>query len=298
MHTTVEEVIKRINDWKDKAIHYEPLGGGITNHNYKVNVGDETFVLRIPGAGTSIFIDRDNELNCSLSAGETGVVPKVMYHLKPENITIVQFIKGKTLNTEEIIGSDELIRRILKAIKTIHDKASFKNIFNPFDTIRNYMNYVEKYSAPLPSDFDWMLTLAHGIEKSMKRNPPESVACHNDYLSENFLDDGNQIWIIDWEYGGQGDPFFDLGDFAVEHPFTDEQEELIIKKYCGELKLNRLYRMRLYKIISDLWWSIWAMIQSRVSKIDFDFYTYGNRRFDRLRRNAKNYDYSRWIDGV
>jgi len=160
------------------------------------------------------------------------------------------------------------------------------------------MGYVREYNAPLPSDFDHMLSSSDDIEAAMKRNPPEDVACHNDYLSENFLDDGNQIWIIDWEYGGRGDPYFDLGDFAVEHPFSQEQEELIITKYCGKLRKDRLYRMLLYKIISDLWWSVWAMIQSRISMLDFDFYAYGNGRFNRLRKNAGNPDYRKWLDAV
>lgn len=259
MEITIEKVIERIEDWKKKQIKYEPLKGGITNHNYKVTVNGETFVVRIPGAETELFIDRDNEL----------------------------------------ARNNDIIKRIMISIKTIHDRARFKKRFDPFDTIKNYMdNYIEKYNAPLPDDIDWMLSLCSDIEKAMQRNKPPDVACHNDYLSENFMDDGVKIWIIDWEYGGCGDPFFDLGDFAVEHPFSREQEEMIIKEYCGELNYEKLYRMLLHKIIADLWWSLWAMIQSRVSKIDFDFYTYGNKRFERLRKNAMDKDFQKWLDGI
>jgi thiamine kinase-like enzyme len=216
-------------------------------------------VVRIPGAETELFIDRDNEL----------------------------------------ARNNDIIKRIMISIKTIHDRARFKKRFDPFDTIKNYMdNYIEKYNAPLPDDIDWMLSLCSDIEKAMQRNKPPDVACHNDYLSANFMDDGVKIWIIDWEYGGCGDPFFDLGDFAVEHPFSREQEEMIIKEYCGELNYEKLYRMLLHKIIADLWWSLWAMIQSRVSKIDFDFYTYGNKRFERLRKNAMDKDFQKWLDGI
>ncbi len=298
MEPDTNEVISRIEEWNDKQVHCEPLGGGITNHNYTVYVDDEKYVMRIPGAGTDIFIDRDNELECSIEAGKTGVTPRVLHHLKPENISVVQFIQAKTLTTDEITESDALIKRIVSAIRIIHEKANFKKEFDPFQTVRDYMDYVGKYDAPLPSDFDRMIGISDDIEAAMKRNPPEDVACHNDYLSENFLDDGNQIWIIDWEYGGRGDPYFDLGDFAVEHPFSPEQEELIIKEYCGELKKDRLYRMLLYKIVSDLWWSVWAMIQSCISTLDFDFYSYGNGRFERLRKNAGNPDYGIWLGGV
>ncbi len=299
MIISIEEVIGKIKDWNDKNVKYEPLGGGITNHNYKVIVNGEAFVVRIPGAETEIFIDRENELNCSIEAGKTGVAPEVVYFIKPENVSVFRFINGKTLTTEEIAGSDELIKRIVGSIKIIHEKAKFKKRFDPFETIRKYMNeYIEKYNAPLPNDIEWMLKVSSQIEKAMLRNKPPDVACHNDYLSENFMDDGKKIWIIDWEYGGYGDPYFDLGDFAVEHPFSREQEELIIKEYCGEMNFEKLSRMLLYKIVSDLWWGLWAMIQSKVSRIDFDFYTYGNNRFERLRNNAKDKDFNKWIDSV
>jgi thiamine kinase-like enzyme len=298
MHVDISEVIGRIEAWRGKKVTCNPLGGGITNHNYTVQVGDDTFVVRIPGEGTDIFIDRDNELQCSRAAGEAGVAPRVLYHLKPENITVVPFIRGRTLTTQEIVRDNELIQRVVHAIKTVHDKVSFTNIFNPFETVRRYMGYVERYDAPLPDDFPWMEERVRCIEEVLNRNPLEMVACHNDYLSENFLDDGKKIWIIDWEYGGLCDPFFDLGDFGVEHPFTREQEELIIREYCGGMDHAKMSRMLLYKIISDYWWSVWAMIQSRISKIKFDFYVYGNRRFDRMRQNMEDPDFNKWLKKV
>jgi thiamine kinase-like enzyme len=301
MHIPIEDVIKRIEDWKDRDVRYEPLGGGITNHNYVVHVNSKPFVVRIPGAGTELFIDRDNELDCAIAAGKTAVSPEVIYHLKPENISVVQFIRGRTLTTAEISSSNRLTKRIVQAIMTIHDKAVFHSIFDPFDTIRRYRGYGKEYNAPLPDDIEWMFSLADSIESAMARNRPRNVACHNDFLSENFLDDGEKIWIIDWEYGGMGDPYFDLGDFAVEHPFSREQEKMIIAQYCRGKNRGHsagLCRMLLYKIVSDLWWGIWAMIQHKVSKIDFDFYTYGNNRFERLRRNAKDSNFEAWLQEI
>ncbi len=295
---SIEQVIGMIGDWKDRKLEYAHLKGGITNHNFKVTIDGEKYMVRIPGAGSDLFIDRANELECSIQAGKTGVSPEVVYHIKEENVSVFRFISGKTLNTEQIARSNQIIRRIVRAIGTVHREAKFSFTFNPFETVRKYMGFVKKYRAPLPEDIDWMLSVGNEIERVIKRNKPKEVACHNDYLSENFMDDGKKIWIIDWEYGGIGDPYFDLGDFAVEHPFTKEQEEMIIHEYCGEVNEMGLYRMLLYKIVSDLWWAIWAMIQSKVSKIDFDFYSYGSRRFQRLRRNALDSDYQTWLKGV
>ncbi len=298
MTISIEEVIERIPGWKDTKLRYEPLGGGITNHNYTVYIGGEEYVVRIPGAGTEIFINRENELECSIQAGNAGIAPKVIHHLKPEDVSVVQFIRGNTLTTPRIAGDDDLIKRIVHSISKLHEKVVFKSTFNPFETVRHYMRYVKQYSAPLPDDIEWMLGIAGRIEKAMQQDKLRPVACHNDYLSENFLDDGKKIWIIDWEYGGMGDPYFDLGDFAVEHPFTRKQEELIIKEYCGKVESKRLSRMLLHKIVSDLWWGVWAMIQSKISKIDFDFYAYGSARFERLRKNANDKDFEKWVETV
>ena len=116
-----------------------------------------------------------------------------------------------------------------------------------------------------------------------ERDTPAPAACHNDLLSENFLiDKGGRMWLIDWEYGGMTDPYFDLGDFCTEHPFSREEEQLILTTYCGEMVEARYYRMLLHKLIADLWWSIWAMIQCKLSTIDFDFYEYGMGRVRRF----------------
>ncbi len=283
MKVTIQEVIDKIKDWKDKDIKYRELGGGITNHNYFVEVNGNKYVVRIPGEKTDIFINRENELDCSIEAGKTGVAPKVVYYLKPENVSVIEFIDGKTLKTNDIAGNPEIIKKIVTSIKKVHEKAVFNSVFNPFNTIRKYLIYVKDYNAPMPSDINQLLKKAEEIESKIKAEEIKLTACHNDLLSENFMYDGKKIWIIDWEYGGNGDPFFDLADFAVEHPFSDKEEEIIIKTYCGKMDEKRFARMIVYKAISDLWWSIWAMIQSKISTIDFNYYDYGSSRFQRMR---------------
>jgi thiamine kinase-like enzyme len=125
------------------------------------------------------------------------------------------------------------------------------------------------------------------------------VACHCDLLSENFmLDESGKMWVIDWEYGGQTDPYFDLGDFCVEHPLSEDEERFIIERYCGVFDESRYARMMLHKIVADLWWSIWAMIQVRQSLLDFDFHEYGMNRIRRLRENAANPAFASWLETV
>lgn len=305
-HPTPEAMIARIGEWKDLDVSWETLGGGITNHNYVVTVSGRPdipwggkYVLRIPGDGTETFIDREREHRNHVAAADAGVTPPILHMLEPEKCTVVPFIEGETMHPETLAGDRELLGKVADVIRTYHEKATFTNELDVFAMIREYMVMARDVEAPLPDDMDWMLELGERIERAMRRDMPKSAACHNDLLSENFIlaADG-KMWVIDWEYGGMTDPYFDLGDFCIEHPLSDDEERFIITRYCGEMREDRYSRMMLHKIVADLWWSIWAMIQVKLSKIDFDFYAYGLNRVARLHANAGKPELATWLAEV
>ena len=144
-----------------------------------------------------------------------------------------------------------------------------------------------------------MLWIGQRIELAMERDQPVPVACHNNLLSENFiLTPEGRIWLIDWEYGGMNDPYFDLGDFCVEHPLAESEERAILAAYCGRFEEQRYARMMLHKLVVDLVWSIWAMIQCKIATIDFEFYRYGTDRVARFCANAAHPDFESWLADV
>jgi thiamine kinase-like enzyme len=301
-----EDVIARIDDWKGRDVRFEVLGGGITNRNYLVTVdegseapGAGRFVLRIPGEGTETFIDRTRELHNHAAAAATGVTPPLLHVIQPGNCTVVPFIPSETMHPESIADHCDRLEKIVAAMRIYHDNAVFDNEIHVFDMIRDYLRMAGDVGAPRPAETDWMLAQGARIEAAMARDQPAFTACHNDLLSENFLlaPDG-KMWIIDWEYGGMADPYFDLGDFCVEHPLTEAEEKLVLTAYCGTLDEHRYARMQLHKLVADLWWSIWAMIQASVSKLDFDFFEYGMDRIRRMQRNAAHPDYEAWLTAV
>jgi hypothetical protein len=153
--------------------------------------------------------------------------------------------------------------------------------------------------APLPEDIGELLDLGERIEEAMARDIPAPVACHNDLLAENFiLGEDGRMWVIDWEYGGVNDPYYDLGVLCAENPLTADEERAVIDRYCGGMDAHRYARMMLYKIVSDLWWSLWAMLQARFSHLDFDYFSYGMDRVARLKRNAAHPDFHAWLQAV
>jgi thiamine kinase-like enzyme len=305
-HLTPEAAIARIPDWQGLDVKVETLGGGITNHNYVVTVSGRAdlswggkYVLRIPGMGTELFVDREVEHKNALSAAEAGVSPPILHSLEPEMVTVVPFITATTMHPEDLAGHRDRLEKVVDAMRQYHDRATFVNEIYVFDMIREYLDKARGVDARFPDDMDWMLALSDDIEQAMKRNAPANVACHCDLLSENFmLDESGKMWVIDWEYGGQTDPYFDLGDFCVEHPLSEDEERFIITRYCGAFDEVAYARMMLHKIVADLWWSIWAMIQVRLSKLDFDFQEYGMNRVRRLHENAAKPAFSSWLETV
>lgn len=302
-HLTPEEIIARIADWKGKDIRWEELGGGITNHNYIVWVdggpenGGAKYVMRVPGIGTDMFIDREMERDCMVQAAKAGVAPRVAYQIDPEGALVIDFVEGEIMHPETIAGHPERIRQVVETVKGLHDKTVFKNTIALFDMLRHYKKIAADINAPMPDELAATVKVLDDVEAVMKRDPVPDVACHNDLLSENFIiaADG-KMWVIDWEYGGMTDPYFDLGDFVMEHPFSRDEQRLIVATYCGEMNERFFARMMLYRMVSGIWWAIWAMIQHTVSQIEFDYMGWGlERGVRRAHEVLDDPDYQKWM---
>ena len=240
-HLTPEDIIARIDDWKGHDVRYEELGGGITNHNYIVWVdggpeqGGKKYVMRVPGIGTDMFIDRDVERDCMVQAARVGVGPAVAYQIDPEGALVIDFVEGEIMHPDTMAGHPDRIRQSVETVKVFHQGCVFKHDIHLFDMLRKYTKIARDINAPMPERLEAMLVAMEDVETAVLRNPVPAVACHNDLLSENFIIDGDgKMWIIDWEYGGMTDPYFDLGDYVMEHPFSREEERLIIETYCGD----------------------------------------------------------------
>lgn len=158
-HLTPEAAVTRIPDWEGLDVRIETLGGGITNHNYVVTVtGREDlpwggkYVMRIPGQGSDLFIDREVEHMNALAASRAGVSPPVLYSLEPEMCTVVPFIEARTMHPEDLAGHAHRLEKVVDVVRQYHDRATFVNEIHVFDMIREYMDMARRVDAPLPDD--------------------------------------------------------------------------------------------------------------------------------------------------
>jgi thiamine kinase-like enzyme len=281
-----------------QSVEIEELTGGITNRNYKITADGKCFVLRLGGNETQFLgIDRKNEYECSRLASQVGVAPEPTAFLEPEGYILARFISGKGIPAEAM-GMEENIQRVVESMKAYHSLDSFPGFFSPFRVAEDYAKTARSFNVKLPDKIGWFLEKSREIEKAMYRQPLHARPCHNDLLNGNFIDDGTRIRILDWEYAGMGDIFFDLGNFAIQHEFTDEQDEILLKVYFGEPTDSQRAHQKLMKIMSDLREAMWAQVQRGVSKLDFDYEGYGQKYFDRFEENTNQAIYKDWLNAV
>ncbi|MFT3894777.1 MAG: choline/ethanolamine kinase family protein [Anaerolineales bacterium] len=210
-------ILQRIPQFASaSSMEIKELSGGITNRDFKITVNGESFVLRLGGNETTFLgIDRKVEYECSRLAAQVGVAPEPIAFLDPEGYILARFIAGKTIPAEEI-GTEENISRVVASIKAYHSLNFFPGFFSPFRVAEEYNKTSRRLNVKLPKKMGWYLERAHEIEDAMYRKTLQPRPCHNDLLNGNFIDNGERICILDWEYAGMGDVFFDLGNFAVQ----------------------------------------------------------------------------------
>jgi thiamine kinase-like enzyme len=269
--------------WPDRGARVIPLSGGITNHNFKVEVHGQAFVLRMGGAKTSMLgIDRQAEHQASLRAAEVGVGPEVAGFFEDEGWLVTRYIDGRPISPEAM-RTPQTIRRVATALRRLHDAAPIPGRFDAHAVVELYHDEALKQGVEIPDGY----AAAHAMSSRIRhaRGPQPLVPCHNDLLNANFLDDG-EIRIVDWEYAGMGNRFFDLANFSVNHEFGADEDQVLLTAYFGEAGVEGLASLAMMKFMSDFREAMWGVLQSGISELDFDFHGYAARHFDRLAAHA------------
>ncbi len=294
----IDEVVSKIEDWRGKNISVQPLSGGLTNTNYKVEVDGTPFFVRVPGESTELLaVDRANEYHNAKAAAEAGVAPKVLYHLPAYNVMVLEFLTGKTMSKESL-SAPGMPTRMAQAIKKLHAGPRFLLDFNMFRLTEYYLGICSDRDIRVPDGYlDRMPTVTR-IEKAMFVKPLATVPCNNDLLAENYIDDGEQLWLIDYEYSGNNDPTFELGNTCQEMQFNEEQIREVCAAYFGEATPAMIARMKLNMIMSDVGWGLWAAIQAKISKIDYDFWGWAIERWGRAVEKMDSNEFEGWLRDV
>ncbi len=295
---TIQQVIAAIPDWADGMVSVEPIAAGLTNTNHRVVAAGTPYFVRIPGAATELLaVDRANELHNTRAAADAGVSPRVAYSLPEWDVFVLDWVEGRTMSNEAFQAPGEP-ERIAAALRRLHAGPRFRDDFDMFRLSERYLALVDERSIPIPDGYRAHLDRIPPIEEALAAHPLPSVPCHNDLLADNYLDDGARLWIVDFEYSGNGDPTFELGNTAQELGFDESRQEALCAAYFGTATPALLARMRLQMIMSDVGWTLWAAIQAAISTIDFDFSGWADERWSRAAAMLDGPDLEAWLRAV
>ena len=283
-------VLQRVPELAGRALALTTLSGGITNRNFLVTPagGHDRYVLRLAGNDTHLLgISREVEHAATVAAAGVGIGPEVTAFIRPEGYLVTRFIDGAPVS-DAAVHQPATIERVAASLRRIHDGPPIPGLFVPLRIVEAYRALAAARGVPIPAEYELAAAIGRRIELACLANPLEPRPCHNDLLNANFIDDGTRIRIVDWEYAGMGDPFFDLGNVSVNHGLTAEEDVQLLSAYDGtsDPRPERLARLTLMRVVSDFREAMWGVLQQGISTLEVDFVAYAGEHFDRLLGHA------------
>ncbi len=284
MSDDISAVLRRIPTLPDEPTHVERLAG-LTNRNYLVRFGDDAYVIRVPGEGTSEYIDRHAEKVAARVTAEAGVNVEVVHFDASDGLMVTRFVEGAITMNAERFKDHAAVARAARAFRRLHRAPEqFAVDFRLFEMIDEYKALLATKGATLPDGYDEAVEQASRARAALQVEPAPLVPSHCDPLCENFLDTGDRMYLIDYEYGGNNDPMWDLGDLSVEGEFDASQDRTLLEAYFDrDPPADQVARMVLYKAMCDLLWTLWGLIQHVNGNPTDDYEAYAHTRFTRCR---------------
>ena len=276
----LDVIFNRVPSLAGRSRTVTELPGGLTNRNFKIVTENGTFVARVASGGSELLaIDRANEHRNSVRAAAVGVGAPVIEYQPSLNVLVLAFLEGKTLTNSDIAEPSRLLR-IARACRQLHGAERFDGDFDMFEIQRRYRAVVAERGIRIPAGYDDLMDKFDAMARALAVRDEGTVPCNNDLLAANFIDDGDKIWLIDYEYSGNNDACFELGNIWGECQLTDDALAALVTEYYGRPLRNKIARAMLLGLAGKYGWTLWGAIQAAVSPIDFDFWSWAMERYD------------------
>ncbi|UWQ93830.1 phosphotransferase (plasmid) [Rhodobacteraceae bacterium M382] len=260
--------------------------GGLTNLVHLVDTGNDRVIVRIPGEGTEEYINRATEISNATAAWRAGISAEVLWADPTSGDMVSRAIDNIETMTPALFKSRSgSPGRAGRALSKLHNSGeTFEFRFELFAMIDEYLGVLSTRDVSLPEGYHDIVTAAEPVKQALAANPATLAPCHCDPLCENFLDEGQAMWIVDWEYSGMNDPLWDVGDLSVEAEMDAVQEAELLHGYFGRAPTDaELGRVVIYKAMCDLLWTLWGLIQHADGNPAEDFWLYAITRFERCK---------------
>lgn len=292
--TDIEDLLRKVHGWERSVITIAPLHGGITNTNFVAHIDGEPRVIRVPGERTELLgIDRANESEAALRAASLGIGPAVISTLPDIGTLITALVPGGHLDPEPFTRR---LSQVVELLHTFHDSGPLNGAFPIHRVVEWHARDAVAQGGTLPAAYDGLRAQSQRIEAAFAAAPQPWVPCHNDLLPGNVLfEDGGRAWLLDFEYAGMNDRFFDLGNLSVNCGLDATADEELLRLYFGEPTASRWARLQLMKMMSEFREGMWAVVQQAISTLDTDFVTYANERLGNCLRLAAQPEFEQWL---
>lgn len=288
---TPEICYELLPEWKGLDIRITQLSGGITNKLYRIRSEKGDCTVRIYGDKTDLFINRDYEIQAQTEMAKIDVCAPLVKYLPERGVTIVEFIGDAIVLSNDHFLDASLYPKIVDPIRKIHNSGvTLDNIFNPLVEVKKMAAILSDIDVAYPEfDIDGTIQRLDRLMQIIDIPESEYTVCHNDLLADNFIlinEDARDryaspMYIIDWEYAGMAPKYYDIADMFQEILVSREAEKQIVDAYCQGRDFDRvLYFIDLFKPFPDIYWFLWSLIQLNISKIEFDYYTYGRVKYE------------------
>jgi thiamine kinase-like enzyme len=287
----VESAIAKVPAWRGKDVSYQRINGGITNMNWKVHVAElgMNYFMKIPGAKTEVFIDRKLAYEAACKVAATGHAPRMIHYIEEDEIEVHEFLESfRSCNVSDL--QDETIRaNVVRAYRDIHATQSFSVRKTGFEQLAERLEQVKTYGGRTPRDLDYLLWQCRRAERAVTASGVSLSACYNDgYVANYMVDEFKNVKIIDWEYGSNNDPYWDLAMLSMENFFTRPIIRQMLEIYDGSATPATESRVWLYSGATCITWGLWAALQASISAIPFDFAKYSDLLFLRARHAMRS----------
>ncbi len=293
MDVDIEAIVRRVPVWEQASLDIRPLSGGITNLNFVVSVAGDEYVVRIPGERTNLLgIDRRHEAEASRRAAELGIGPPVFGELPGIGTQITGLVSGHHLDDTQFAAR---LDEIVGLLRQFHDSGPLAGQFPIHRVVEWHARDASSRGVMAPTSYERLHQQSRHIEASFAVAPMEQRPCHNDLLPANVLFSPERVWLLDYEYAGMNDVFFDLANLSVNSSFTTANDEHLLTLYFGDTTPSAWARLQLMKVMSEFREGMWAVVQQAISSLDTDFVAYADERLANCERLAASPDFSRWL---
>jgi thiamine kinase-like enzyme len=294
----LNELFEQIPSLAGRPRRLQELSGGLTNRNVKITTPDAVYVARCTGTSSNMLgIDRDRECFNTRAAAQAGVGAAVIDYRPDLGILLLDYLNGMTLSNEDF-QRPGVIAKVATGCRELHSGPRFRGRFDMFEIQSSYLKTAMDNGFKIPNDYHDHAELFGEIGKALTATDQTTVPCNNDLLAGNFIEDGHRVWIIDYEYSGNNDPCFELGNVWSECGLSTAQLDELVTSYFGRSLRHKVARAHLQGVVAKYGWTLWGCIQNASSALEFDFWGWAMERYEAAVAEFKGPNITRLLNDV